>query len=55
MFDQDGGGAITFDEIRAVLGGDDDLNDEVWKAIVDEVDKDGNGEIDYEEFRQMMQ
>jgi len=30
------------------------LSDKVWKQVVQEVDADGNGEIDYQEFEKMM-
>ena len=30
------------------------MSDKVWKQVVQEVDADGNGEIDYQEFEKMM-
>jgi len=39
-------------------GGDNDengvLDEESWKKIIADIDKDKNGEIDYEEFTEMM-
>jgi Ca2+-binding EF-hand superfamily protein len=51
IFDKDGDGGITVKEIGAVmrqLG--QDPTDEELAAIVQEVDADGNGEIELEEF-----
>jgi calcium-dependent protein kinase len=52
-FDKDGSGTITSDEIKAVLGFQDQTS-EVWDEVLREVDVDGNGEIDLKEFRQIM-
>ena len=30
------------------------MSDKVWKQVVQEVDADGNGEIDFKEFELMM-
>ena len=53
-FDKDKSGSIGMDEIKQILGGDQNLSDNVWKQVVQEVDEDGNGEIDYQEFQKMM-
>ena len=55
LFDKDGGGTLDAAEIKATLIGDNqEIDDEVWSAIIDEVDMDGNGEIDFYEFCHMM-
>jgi calcium-dependent protein kinase len=56
IFDKDGGGTITIEEIKNVLVGEKnkDVDDGVWEHIVAEVDDDGNGEIDFLEFCVMM-
>jgi calcium-dependent protein kinase len=56
IFDKDGGGTITIEEIKNVLVGEKnkDVDDDVWEQIVAEVDDDGNGEIDFLEFCAMM-
>ena len=42
-------------EIIKVVGGKGDGNEiEAWQEVVDEIDKDGNGEIKFQEFKQMM-
>jgi len=51
MFDQDGSGAIAAEELRVLLG---DVDDSVWTEILAEVDANGDGEVDFEEFETMM-
>ena len=54
-FDKDGSGSISVVEIRDILGLRKNIvNDQIWAQIVKEVDTDGNGEIDYNEFCTMM-
>ena len=51
MFDQDGSGSITIDEIIAVLGGNKTKREKLeWKKIIQDIDTDGNGEICFQEF-----
>ncbi len=56
MFDIDHSGTITADELKKILGtssgsGANDKQNEVedneWDNIIEEVDIDGNGEIDF--------
>lgn len=59
VFDRDNDGKITKDELLAVLNrnadDDDDTNrDKTLVEIFEDVDKDGDGEIDFEEFKKMM-
>ena len=49
LFDKDGGGSISADEVKEVLCQGNPFDDGVWEAVVLEVDKDGNGEIDFED------
>ena len=52
-FDIDGDGQITRDELKqslAKMG----ISDEGIEDIIEEVDKDGSGSIDYNEFCTMM-
>lgn len=40
-----------------MLGGElenEVLEEESWKKLIEDIDKDKNGEIDFEEFREMM-
>ena len=54
MFDKDGGGTISVDEIKNVLSVGQNLSEEIVNAIVKQVDENGDGEISYDEFAQMM-
>jgi len=56
MFDKDGSGIISADEIREVLcfGGSSTLTTEAVDAIIKQVDENGDGEIQFEEFVTMM-
>jgi calcium-dependent protein kinase len=38
MFDKDGSGSISADELANMLGDEDLKNDEVWRQIINEVD-----------------
>ena len=50
LFDSDGSGAISSDEIKEILNQGQKIDDKVWDDVIREVDIDGNGEIDFEEF-----
>jgi calcium-dependent protein kinase len=52
-FDRDGSGSISTEELKAVIG-DAHINDAIWQEIVREVDEDSNGEVDINEFKEMM-
>ena len=55
MFDKDNSGAISANEVKEILGGGKKFGSEkIWNDIIKEVDTDGNGEISYEEFKEMM-
>ena len=59
LFDKDGGGTIQSKEIKETLLGSEQVEfsaeeEEFWQSIIDEVDLDGNGEIDFEEFAYMI-
>ena len=55
LFDKDGGGTISPDEVKDVLCSGQDVDDSVWEKIIEQIDKDGDGEISFEEFCNMMQ
>lgn len=50
--DRDGSGAITLMELRSGLGLED--NHELWDKLANEVDQNGDGEIDLDEFTKLM-
>ena len=51
LFDKDGGGSIDASEIAAVLGHNNNDDESVWAEVVREVDSNGDGRIDFEEFQ----
>ena len=56
MFDKDNSGVISADEIRDVLcfGSTGNLSTEAVDKIIKQVDENGDGEIQFDEFVQMM-
>ena len=57
LFDKSGTGEIDLYEVTRVLAKNlkDYINDnDTWQLIVKEADLDGNGAIDFEEFKAMM-
>ncbi len=55
MFDKDGDGRITADEVRAILKQlGDELSDDEVNEVIREADTDGDGTISFEEFAAAM-
>lgn len=54
MFDKDNSGNITPAEIKSVLSADSNIPANVMKAIIDQVDENGDGEISFQEFVHLM-
>lgn len=54
LFDIDGSGSISVEELKKVLGANSAIEEEEWEEILAEVDDDGNGEIEFNEFKAMM-
>jgi calcium-dependent protein kinase len=54
MFDRDGSGVISADEIKEVLGFNGNLDKNAIDLIIKQVDENGDGEISFEEFVNMM-
>ena len=50
MFDKDGNGLLSIAEIVEVFGGDASY----WTKIIEEVDANNDGEVDFEEFKKLM-
>lgn len=55
LFDKDGSGSISANEVKDVLGVGKNIDEKVWNDIVMEVDANGDGEISFLEFKIMMQ
>ena len=54
ILDADNSGKITANELKEYLACDNNVRKEVWEAMIFEVDQNGDGEIDIEEFKNMM-
>lgn len=54
LFDTNGDGFISPQEIKAVLGKNSKRESEYWKKIVNEVDENGDGEVSLQEFKKLM-
>ena len=50
---KDKSGGISTNELKTMFGGAK-VQEDVWKQLVQEVDDDENGEIDYIEFKEML-
>ena len=54
VFDTDGSGKISVAELRGLLENGKQSNDEVWRSIIKSIDENGDGEIDLEEFKNVV-
>lgn len=56
MFDQDGNGQITLQELKSIFnrGTVSERSDDVWENILAEVDENGDNEISFDEFKNAM-
>ena len=54
LFDRTGDGDIEAKELKEVIGEDSNIDNKVWFDMIKEVDLDGNGVIDFGEFKEMM-
>lgn len=54
QFDKDGSGKISSTELKAMLGSHREVNDQVWTALIEQADQNGDGEIEFKEFCKLM-
>ena len=54
LFDKDGSGSISVQELKNVLHGGSESNKRVWVDVLKEVDQNGDGEIDLHEFEDIV-
>ena len=54
MFDRDNSGTISANELKMVLQGDMESDENVWQEIIQLVDQNGDGEIDLQEFQDIV-
>lgn len=55
IFDADGGGSISATELKDIMVAGQDINVEVLQEAINQVDVDGNGDLELDEFTLMMQ
>lgn len=53
-FDKDGNGMISPDEVKDILGGGGAVDEDAVDKIIAQVDENGDGEISFDEFTNMM-
>ena len=53
-FDSDRSGKISANELMERLAADDELANDVWNELIGEADQDDDGEIDIDEFKEIM-
>jgi calcium-dependent protein kinase len=53
MFDTDGSGKISAGELKSMLNFEN-VDSQLWQQIISEVDENGDGEIDIEEFKNLL-
>lgn len=56
LFDRDGSGYISKEELKMVLGkgNNAEISDDVWSSIVKEIDNNSDGQISFDEFLEVM-
>jgi len=56
LIDKDGDGYLNLNEVKEALNPGDqaEINDQVWKCLIEEVDSDGDGKISFDEFKSVM-
>jgi len=54
LFDKDGNGVISAEELKLMLEGEEIAGDNFWTEIIKEVDSNGDGAIDLHEFYSLM-
>lgn len=53
-FDADGNGTISASELKVMLGHEDNPDIGSWEELIEEIDSNGDGEIDIKEFEEML-
>jgi calcium-dependent protein kinase len=54
LFDKDGSGGITPDEMKLILGLTSKYSDKVWNEILGSIERNSNDEVTMVEFKSMM-
>mmetsp|Transcript_39403 Transcript_39403/g.44855 ORF Transcript_39403/g.44855 Transcript_39403/m.44855 type:complete len:429 (-) Transcript_39403:143-1429(-) len=54
LFDQDGNGTINATELTSIFSGNGTYTEEFWTHLISEVDKNSDGVLSFDEFKEMM-
>lgn len=54
MFDKDGSGTLSIEEIKELFGATSGISENVWRDMLKEADDNGDGNINFNEFKDMM-
>jgi calcium-dependent protein kinase len=54
QFDKDNSGKISLKEFKVMLQGNNVISDEVWASLIKDIDVNLDGEIEFDEFKQML-
>ena len=54
MFDKNGDNRISVNELASIFEGRQSFDREFWENMIKEVDKNNNGEVDFEEFKEIL-
>lgn len=54
LFDKDKSGSISKQELKAMFGGNNKVDENVWTEQIKDVDINGDGEMDFGEFKEML-
>lgn len=54
IFDKDNNGKISPSEFKNIFKGVTGVDEQLWVEMIKEVDTDGNGEIDFKEFHEIL-
>ena len=54
MFDKDKSGKISVNELKTMLQGNTVVDDKVWLDLIRQADQNDDGEIEYDEFRDLL-
>lgn len=54
IFDKDKNGKISINELKTILQGNEMVNNNVWKYLMEQADENKDGEIEYSEFKNLL-
>jgi calcium-dependent protein kinase len=55
VFDKDGNGKISSEELKTVLAQDKSIEEYFWEQMIHQLDVNGDGEVDLVEFQQLFE